>query len=389
VAKQIILRKKEEHRVMAGHPWVFSNEIQEIKGSPAIGEPVEVRSAGGKTVGFGLYNPHSLIAVRIFGPVEEEITESFFITRLTRALALRELLFPQSRTYRLVHGESDFLPGLVVDRYEDCVAVQTFAAGMDSRMEMICNALEQVLKPAGIVERNESSLRTLESLPLRKQVLRGHIEPITASLNGVDYRVDLLEGQKTGMFLDQRENRPAVARYCRGARVLDCFCNDGGFALSAARAGAGSVVGIDASDASLKRAGENVLLNGLAGISFQHSDVFDALKGLKTRGETFDVVILDPPSFTKNRKSVPAARKGYKELHEEALDVLKPGGILATACCSHHIRGDVFLEIVESASRKRGRRIRLLDWRGASPDHPVLPAVAETTYLKLGIFHTE
>ena len=384
--KQIILRKNEEHRIIGGHPWAFSNEIKETRGSPAMGDVVELLTAGELTLGIGLYNPHSLIAFRLLSQVIEEIDTEFFRKRISRALDLRKTLYPDSEAYRLVHGEGDYLPGLVVDRFNEYCVVQTMSHGMDIRLPMICDALDSMLAPKGIIERNEAPLRTLEELPQKKGVVRGEAGCTTITLNGLLYRVDVLEGQKTGFFLDQRENRSAVARYCRHAQVLDCFCNDGGFSLSAARGGATAVTGLDGSEEAIKNATENARLNGLTGVEFKQADIFEALPALAEKDVRFDVVILDPPSFTRSRKNVQTAKKGYKELHAGAFRLLKKGGTLATASCSHHIEPEVFLSIVDETARKAGRHIQLLEWRGAAPDHPTLASVPETRYLKFGIF---
>jgi 23S rRNA (cytosine1962-C5)-methyltransferase len=383
---RITLRKNEHHRIVSGHPWVFSNEIQTISGTPKAGEVVEVREAGGKVLGTGFFNPHSLIACRILSRAGEQVDRGFFERRIQSAIDLRTTLYPESDTYRIVHGESDFLPGLVVDRYGEYLAIQTLAFGMDSRKEMVCDILESLLQPRGIVERNESPLRSLELLELRKGVLRGTLDATTVVEHGLRYRVDILEGQKTGLFLDQRENRLAVRKFSAGAAVLDCFCNDGGFAMNAAAGGASSVLGVDVSADAVARATMNASLNELNNISFQHGDVFEKLAEFQLKGMKFDVVILDPPSFTKNRKTVPAAKAGYKDLHGKALRVLSKRGILITTSCSHHIEPEVFLEIVDSSARKCGRTIQQLAWSGAAPDHPVLPGVPETRYLKCGTF---
>jgi len=384
--KCIILRKNEDLRIRAGHVWVFSNEIRETHGSPAAGDIVEVRNAGGKPLGLGFYHPHSLIAVRLLTRTIEEIDSAFFRKRIARAAALRTRLFSGSSVYRLVHGEADSLPGLVVDRFGEYLVVQTFACGMDLRLPLLCDILEEMFHPTGILERNESPSRTLEGLPLRSGILRGTAGTTTHEEDGLSFTIDLVSGQKTGFFLDQRMNRPLIRGFSPEARVLDCFCNDGGFALHAARGGASSVLGIDSSAEAIERARINARNNGLSGISFIEKDVFTALGDLAGKGEKFDVVVLDPPSFTKSRKTVPAAKKGYKDLHHLAFRVLKPGGILLTASCSHHILPETFLSVIQETAVKDNREIQLLHWRGASPDHPTLPAVPETAYLKFGVF---
>jgi 23S rRNA (cytosine1962-C5)-methyltransferase len=384
--KQLTLRKNEDRRVLAGHPWVFSNEIRETKGSPGIGDIVELRAASGLLLGTGMYNPHSLIAFRMLSPLAEEIDAGFFRQRIAAAHALRTQLYPESESFRLVHGESDFLPGLVIDKYGEYLSLQTFSYGMDARLPMICDVLEELLHPAGIVERNESALRLLEHLPQKKGVLRGSVEKTMYREYGLQFSVDLMEGQKTGFFLDQRENRLTIRRFSQNARVLDCFCNDGGFALHAARGGARDVSGLDASEDAIRRASENAVRNGLHNVRFEKADIFERLAALSTEKPEFDVIVLDPPSFTKNRKTVPAAKKGYKELHVNAIRSLREGGILMTASCSHHMESEFFLGIIQEAAQKSGRRLQMLMWQGAAPDHPTLPSVPETQYLKFGVF---
>jgi 23S rRNA (cytosine1962-C5)-methyltransferase len=386
LAKQIILRNKEEGRVVAGHPWVFSNEIRETRGAPVIGDVVELLAASGLSLGIGLYNPHSLIAFRLLAPEITELDHAFFRERFEAARTLRERLYPGATTYRLVHGEGDFLSGLVIDRFNDQFAVQTFSYGMDQRLPVICDVLREMFHPSCIIARDESPLRLLENLPLRRSVLHGEATPTVITEGGLRYTVDLREGQKTGFFLDQRENRAALARFCAGQRVLDVFCNDGGFALTAAHAGAASVRGIDISNEAIERARANAALNGLTTVSFSAQEAFEALKKIADAGETFDVVVLDPPSFTKSKKNVASARKGYRDLHAAVFPLLPRDSVLLTASCSHHILPEVFLEIVDDAARKAGRRVQLLEWRGAAPDHPTLPAVPETRYLKAGFF---
>jgi 23S rRNA (cytosine1962-C5)-methyltransferase len=386
LTKQIVVKRNEDRRVVSGHPWVFSNEIRETKGDPVGGEVVELLAASGLSLGIGFYNPHSLIAFRMLSRTIEEIGFEFFHRRIAAALALRATLYPGEATYRVVHGEGDLLPGLIIDKFNDLLVVQAFSYGMDIRLPLISDVLDTLLHPRGIVERNESSLRPLEQLPQEKGIVRGSVGPTTISEHGIKYTIDVLEGQKTGFFLDQRENRLAIRRFSAGARVLDCFCNDGGFSLNAAAGGASSVLGIDSSEQAVQRATRNALLNQATAVRFVQADVFEHLATLASNDERFDVIVLDPPSFTKSRKNVPAAKKGYKELHTSALRVLKKSGILLTACCSHHIEPEFFLSLVDDAARKCGRSLQLIDWRGAAPDHPTLPAVPETRYLKFGVF---
>jgi 23S rRNA (cytosine1962-C5)-methyltransferase len=383
--KQLILKNKEERRIIKGHPWVFSNEIRETKGEPGVGDIVELIASNGTSLGTGLYNPHSLISFRLLSDKIEEIDKSFFASRIASALSLRERLYPRATCYRLVHGEGDFLSGLIIDRFNDHFAVQTFAFGMEQRLPAITEVLCDMFSPTSIVARNESSLRLLENLPLERTVLYGEPGPTEIVEDGLHYIVDVMEGQKTGFFLDQRESRAGLKRLSKGSRVLDGFCNDGGFALTAARAGAQSVTGIDISSEAIARARDNARLNSLEDVQFEVGDMFDVLRRLRSEARQFDVLILDPPSFTKTKKHVTMAKKGYRELHCSAFPLIAEGGILLTASCSHHILPDVFLDIVHEAAKGCGRKLQLLDWRGAPADHPVLPAVPETRYLKVGL----
>jgi 23S rRNA (cytosine1962-C5)-methyltransferase len=387
VNKTITLKKNEDNRILSGHLWAFSNEIGKIDGEPTAGDLVTLRNHAGRFIGIGTYNPHSLIAVRVLTREEEEIDFHFFHKRITTAAALRKRIFPTADSFRLIHGEGDFLPGLIVDKYADFLSVQTFSAGMERRLTLICDVLESLFHPTGIVERNESPMRALEGLETRQGILRGSIGTPTISEYGIKYAVDLLEGQKTGFFLDQRENRKALRKYVKGSSVLDCFCHDGGFALHAAYAEATNVLGIDVSESAIRRASNNATLNGLGeSVRFVRADCFEFFENEIREGRQFDVVNLDPPSFAKNKKSVTGAKRGYKELHTSALRLLPPGGILSSASCSHHITEETFLNIINDCARGAGRVLNLLEWRGAPPDHPVLPAMPETRYLKFGIF---
>jgi len=383
--KRIILGKKEDRRILAGHPWVFSNEVREVIGQPGIGDVVELFSAGGISLGIGFYNPHSLIAFRLLSTVVEEINHTFFHKRLSTSLELRKRLYPYEKAFRLVHGEADYLPGLVIDKFGDFLSLQTFSFGMDRQLPVICDVIESLFAPKGIIERNESPLRTLDGLEQKKSVLRGIAGTPEITEGGLTFRIDTLGGQKTGFFLDQRENRMAVRRYAPGMKVLDCFSNDGGFALHCATAGSSSVIGIDDSADAVQRATTNARLNRLENVRFEKADVFKKLQEFASLNETFDMIILDPPSFTKSKKNVTTAKKGYRELNAAAIRLLNNNGILVSASCSHHITPDVFLDIVSGAARGLDRDPQLLEWREAAPDHPTVPGVPETRYLKLGI----
>ena len=380
---QIVLKKNEEHRITAGHQWVFSNEIASLRGTPETGEVVELLRHDQKLLGLGFYHPHSLIAFRFLTSEQEEIGFGFFEKRIQQALALRQRLYPGAETFRLTHGESDFLPGLILDKYNEYISLQILSAGMDKQTELICDVLESMFHPKAIVARNDAAIRTLEELPLEKKVLRGN-SGITIIDDGVKFEIDVLNGQKTGFFLDQCENRKAIQRYAVGGAVLDCFCNEGGFALHAASAKAASVRGIDISESAIAKAKVNARLNSAA-VEFEIGDVSETLKILGEKNKKFDMVILDPPSFTKSKKNIPAALRGYKDLNAAALRLINTGGFLATASCSHHITEDGFLSTIEQAAIKAKRDVQLLEFAGAAPDHPVIPAMPETKYLKFAI----
>jgi 23S rRNA (cytosine1962-C5)-methyltransferase len=386
VKKQIILKKGEEHRVLAGHLWVFSNEVSVLEGDPEPGDIVDLLRHDRKFLGLGFYHPHSLIAFRLLTTQPEDISFDFFEQRIQRALALRKRLYPHSETYRLIYGESDFLPGLVVDKYNEFLSLQILSAGMERRTTLICDVLESLFHPKAIVARNDAPIRALEQLPLDKKVLRGS-PGITIIDDGcVKFEIDILQGQKTGFFLDQRENRKAVHRYVRDARVLDCFCYEGGFSLHAAHAKAQSAVGVDCSEAAIARAKVNIRLNGANNVQLESADVFEHLKKLAEEKKSFQAVILDPPSFTRSKKNIPSALRAYQGLNATALRLIDSGGFLVTASCSHHITEDGFLSAIEQAARKVKRRLQLLEYAGAAPDHPINPSMEETKYLKFAIF---
>lgn len=389
MSNQIILRKNEEHRILAGHQWVFSNEIKSIEGAPDAGDVVELVRHDGKFLGQGFYNPHSLIAFRLLARDRIPFTFEFLEERIKQALQLRQRLYPDTESFRVVHGEADFLPGLIVDKYNEFLAVQTLSIGMNRRLSLISDVLDSLFHPKAIVQRNESPLRSLEQLPIEKGVLRGTLGQTIINENDVKFKVDLLTGQKTGFFLDQRENRRAIRRYVKDAAVLDCFCNEGGFALNAAYGGAKSVLAVDISEGAITNARVNATINNTQAVTFEVADVFDKLKALEASQSRFDAAILDPPSFSRNKKTVATALKGYKEINTRALKLLNPGGFLVTASCSHHVTKDAFLETIEAAGRASHRPLQLLEYAGAAPDHPTLVAMPETSYLKFAVYSVQ
>ncbi len=381
------LKKKEERRVLRGHPWIFSNELQEVpKAEP--GSLVDVHDASGGFVGRGYFNPQSLIAVRILTRKREEINREFLRRRIERARELRRTLgFGDS--FRAVYSEGDGLPGLIVDKYASTLVVQSLTAGMDSLREEVLAALTEVYEPAAVVLRNDTSGRQLEGLALEKTVVRGEVTgPVEFEEEGIRFRVDVLEGQKTGFFFDQRENRLALRSLVKGRRTLDCFCYVGAWALAAAKAGASEVIGIDASEKAVALAQENASLNGLAA-TFKRIDAFEALRDYEKQGERFGCIVLDPPAFVKSRAKVREALKGYKEINLRALRLLDAGSFLVTCSCSHHVDQELFREMLIDASHAAGRQVRLLEMRSQSRDHPMLLAAPETRYLKCAILQAE
>ncbi|TCD48423.1 class I SAM-dependent rRNA methyltransferase [Chlorobium sp. N1] len=387
----ITLKPKEHRRIQKGHLWVFSNELKELPKDIAAGESVRLQTHEGKLIGAGFYNPNSLISFRLLTRGEEMPDRKFFERKLSEALALRNKVYQLDDTnaWRLVHGESDGLPGLIVDRFADGIVLQAFSAGMDLHLPLITEILQDLLKPEVVVVRNESILRELEGLPLYRDVVAGSREATVQTIHdaGITFRVDLFEGQKTGFFLDQRENRRIIRRFSKGARVLDVFTNDGGFGLNALKGGASSAMLVDASEEALKRAERNALLNGMENFGLMAGDAFEVLQQMIDAKEQFDLVILDPPSFTKSRKNLPVALKAYRKLNQLGLQLVRNGGFLATASCSHHVSEEDFLQSVHQAALNTQSQLRMIHRNSQPFDHPVLLSMPETGYLKFACFY--
>jgi 23S rRNA (cytosine1962-C5)-methyltransferase len=387
----LYLKPKEHRRLLSGHLWVFSNELREVPRDIAAGETVQLHTNDGRLLGSGFFNPHSLIAFRLLTRDQELPDRAFFQRKIVEALRLREKIWPSTETnaWRLIHGESDGLPGLIVDRFDKALVMQSFSAGMDLHLPMITELLNELLDPEAIVLRNESPLRELEGLPLYREMIQGQPEQAWQVIHdgGIRYRVNILEGQKTGFFLDQRENRRYIRNHAAGADVLDVYTNDGGFALNAMFAGAKSTTMIDISQEALQRAEQNARLNGLDRFSIVAADAFEALGHLKQENRSFDLVILDPPSFTKSRKTIPTALKAYTKLNRLGLHLVRNEGFLATASCSHHVSEEDFLSAVHLGAMQAGRHLRLVNRNAQPPDHPVLLSMPETSYLKFACFY--
>jgi 23S rRNA (cytosine1962-C5)-methyltransferase len=373
-------------RVETGHPWVYSNEVQMDAAAKALapGTLVTLKRPDGRPLGVAMFNPHTLLAGRLLDrDTAQPIGQRFLRRRLDRALRLRERLYREPY-YRLVHAEADGLPGLVVDRFGDVLVVQSNAAGMERLETPLLEALTALLLPAAVVLRNDSPARALEGLTQEVRVALGWVDgPVTVEENGAVFAADVLAGQKTGWFFDQRDNRAFIGGLARGARVIDLYSYSGGFAIAAARSGAASVTGIDRSEGALALAARAAERNGVAEIcEFRRAEVFAEAAALAAAGERFEVVIADPPAFARSRRDVPAALRGYRKLARLAAGLAAPGGIVFLASCSHNVPAADFAEAARRGLADAGRVGRVLRDAGAGPDHPVHMALPETAYLK-------
>jgi 23S rRNA (cytosine1962-C5)-methyltransferase len=374
---------KPRSRIFHGHDWIYSSEVQKIFGDPKPGDVITLKDFRDRPLGSAIYNPDSQIVARRISRRKQDLDADFFDRRLRRALNLRETMGFTEPVYRLVWSEADGLPGIVIDRYGEAFTLQTLTLAMDQRKGMIVEAMQRLFgEEITVIERNDSSIRKAEGLEPVVGLLAGAWNgPITITVNGLIQEVDLLEGQKTGIYLDQLDAYAAVAALSTGKNVLDCFCNQGGFALHAAKAGAASVLAIDISEAAVAATRVNAERNGLT-LEAQEANVFDFLKEAEVTERKFDLIILDPPSFTKSRKAVSGAMRGYKEIHLRALKLLTPDGILSTYCCSHHVSEQEFFDVIVDASVDAKRNLRLIAAHGQRRDHPVIVTLPETKYLK-------
>ena len=374
---------KPRSRIFHGHDWIYSSEVQKIFGDPKPGDVITLKDFRDRPLGSAIYNPDSQIVARRISRRKQDLDADFFDRRLRRALNLRETMGFTEPVYRLVWSEADGLPGIVIDRYGEAFTLQTLTLAMDQRKGMIVEAMQRLFgAEITVIERNDSSIRKAEGLESVVGLLAGAWNgPITITVNGLIQEVDLLEGQKTGIYLDQLDAYAAVAALSTGKNVLDCFCNQGGFALHAAKAGAASVLAIDISESAVAATRVNAERNGLT-LEAQEANVFDFLKEAEVAERKFDLIILDPPSFTKSRKAVSGAMRGYKEIHMRALKLLTPDGILSTYCCSHHVSEQEFFDVIVDASVDAKRNLRLIAAHGQRRDHPVIVTLPETKYLK-------
>ncbi|MGE5692686.1 MAG: class I SAM-dependent rRNA methyltransferase [Candidatus Zixiibacteriota bacterium] len=385
---KIFLKKNEERRLRKGHLWVFSNEIEKAE-DVSDGGLAEIFDFSGRFLAVGYYNPKTLIAARILSFEPDPIGPNFFRRRLEAALNFPSRQISRQEACRLVYSESDFLPGLVVDRYGDYLTVQVLTLGMEKLKNDWLPVLLEKVDPQGVLWVCDSPLRQLEGLPLIREVFSGEVPDTVEIREGkLDFCIDLKKGQKTGFFLDQQENRKKLAQWVKGKRVLDLFCYTGAWGLSALHNGAVEVVAVDESQPALDLGYENALLNRMeTKIRFEKADVFAYLASPPPNDKKFDVIILDPPALIKSKKNFEEGKKGYFTLNRRALDWLAPGGILVTCSCSFHMDKETFWELVNIAALKAGRKLRLVDYGTQAPDHPILAAMPETEYLKCFVFH--
>ena len=380
------ITRKGAARAASGHPWIFSSDVAD-RGAAQPGDAVRVHDHRGTTLGTAHYSAESQITLRMMSSKVEPIDAAFLDRRLQAALVYRRQVVEASDAFRLVFSEADRLPGLIVDQYGPALSVQLLTQGMQALEGPILDALERLVSPTAIVLRNDASVRRKEGLVLEKRIARGTLDgPVPFRMNGLSLSADLMEGQKTGIYLDQRENYLAAARVARG-RTLDCFTSTGGFALHMA-AQAEHVEAVDASQEALRTAAANAQANGIHNIEFRQADVFDLLAGHLAAGRRFSTIVLDPPAFAKSRSSVEGALRGYKDINLRALRLLEPGGTLVTCSCSHHVSEADLLGVVAEAALDAGRTLRVRERRTQSADHPILLTVPETLYLKCLIFQT-
>lgn len=387
---KIYLKKNEERRLAAGHQWIFSNEIEKIEDLKENGEISQLFDSSKRFLGLGFYNRNSLIAYRHLTDKDEPIDRAFLFRKFGLANALRKRT-ASGNTYRMVNSESDFLPGLIIDKFDNKFSIQIFSLGMDKFLDTIKEILIENFKAELIVEKNNNELRVMEGLEKIERILHPQSEDpenkrditFITEIDDIKYKLDLLAGQKTGFYLDQAQNRKGIRKYIKEEnKILDLFCNEGGFALNAAHAGAKDITVVDISENAVKAAIMNASLNNFPEMKYLVKDVFTYFDEVFQSSERFDIVILDPPSFTKSKKNIHSAAKGYQELNYKAMRLLAKGGLLFTYSCSHHISEELFEDILKKSSAIAKRKVQIIEKNTCSYDHPVLPSMPETKYLK-------
>lgn len=386
----IVLKSEDARRIIAGHPWIYSGSIYKIVGEPADGDVVTIQDNKERFIGLGFFNSKSKINVRVISREQTPIDEEFFVQRISRALEVRKRFMPGATSFRVVNAEGDFLSGLIIDKYEDVLVMQTSSLGMDKRKDLIAKALVRIFSPRAILERNDIAARKFEGLPDSSGVLYGSLNgEVNVRMNGLVLPISLPGGHKTGLYLDQQINYLKVAEFAKGAEVLDCFSFFGGFALHAVKAGAAHVHALEQSPEAVELGKKIAEANGFTDkISWESVNAFDWLKASAQKmvqektPPKYDLIILDPPSFTRNRSAIPDALRGYKEIHLRAFKLIKPGGVLATFCCSHHVGLNLFYDVILAAASDAHVLLRRIAIYSQSPDHPVIASIPETEYLK-------
>ncbi|MBS4015502.1 MAG: class I SAM-dependent rRNA methyltransferase [Candidatus Latescibacteria bacterium] len=373
-----VVRKKQRRQ----HSWVFSNEIKQVEYNPELGDAVLVYDRD-KFIGSGIYNPRSLIAVRLYSAQEKELDKSFFVEQIKKAIDYRKTVLPEEIDYRMVYGESDGLPGVAIDRFHSSFALQTFSSAMDKRQDIIISALQEILAVDCVVEKNDFRLRDAEGLARRESLLFGTGRQVLISENKVKYLVDLMQGQKTGFYYDQRVTRARVRALSKDKDVLDVFCYTGGFAINAALAQARSVIAIDASEPAIMLARQNAELNSVAHkIQFEIGDAFKVLRDYHRQQRKFDLINLDPPPFFKSQKEKKQGLRGYKDINLQAMRLLKDGGILVSSTCSHYLFWQDLFDVLSQAAQSVDKTFKIIDRTTQGPDHPVLLSMPESEYLR-------
>ncbi len=380
---KVLLRKDEERRIKNGHLWVFSNEIASVEDVPINGDIVQVFDFRNNFIASGFYNANSLIAVRIICYDDKIDLEKLFSARLDQSFKLRKTIYPNRNSFRLVFSESDFLPGLIIDKYNDTFVLQVYSAGIEKNINLIIKILVEHFSAKNIFTKNEEHFRILEGLTTEDTIYIGEKTEEIISDGNIQYKINFATGHKTGFYFDQCDNRQFIEQFCKDKLVLDCFCNSGGFGLHAVRGGASEIVFVDSSEEEIRNTQSNFLMNEFhSGAKYIQSDVFDYLEKCKSENKKFDIISLDPPAFAKNKKSLPKAIKGYEKLNRLGMELLNEGGLLFTSSCSYHLKEEIFLEMINSAAIKAGKNAQLFYFNNASMDHPSLPAMEETVYLK-------
>ncbi|MGQ0810182.1 MAG: class I SAM-dependent rRNA methyltransferase [Nitrospiraceae bacterium] len=384
ITGRVRLRKEWDRKRESGYLWAYAGEIDAVTGNPVAGDVVEVCTQGGHVVGHGLFNPHSKIRVRLLSFHNQPLDEGFWRKRIGGAVALRQRVVADTNAYRLIHGESDLLPGLIVDRFGDLLVMQTLSFGMDRRKEMLADLLTAETGVKNVYLRNDGKSRLQEGLSVEQRCFRGQFTTVVEiDEMQAKFFVDVARGQKTGWFCDQRENRSAVAVLGKGVDVLDVFCHTGGFGIQAALHGAASVVGLDVSAEAIKLAQQHAVMNGVGRVCvYREADALDELRAIERSGRRYGMVILDPPAFARSKQAVPHALAGYKDVNLRAMRAVQPEGFVVSCSCSHHVSERALWETIRSAAHDAKRQLRLLEVRSQSRDHPVLAAMPETKYLK-------